>query len=172
MFYIHVIVEDPPKVLYERAVNIAHIIDTGTFEDLLLEVISNQFLDKHVLVFGREKKDDKWILLQDGLTDYFASEIWASEKYWAEIISEIFSLTSMIQKYAKHLQKSSQLTYNAHHSTTVVRTPNKYSKLLIILGVLNINSKYRKLEKILAKKDFYEFIEISEFLPTESIKHH
>ncbi|CAG8825436.1 15569_t:CDS:1, partial [Cetraspora pellucida] len=70
MFYIHIIVEDPPKVLYERVVNIAHIIDTGIFEDLLLEVASNQFLDKHVLVFGREKKDDKWILLQDGLTDY------------------------------------------------------------------------------------------------------
>ncbi|CAG8631466.1 36694_t:CDS:2, partial [Racocetra persica] len=63
-------VEDPPKVLYKRAVNIAHIIDTETFKDLLLEMASNQFLDKNVLVFGCEKKDDKWILLQDGLTDY------------------------------------------------------------------------------------------------------
>ncbi|CAG8851564.1 33223_t:CDS:1, partial [Racocetra persica] len=62
--------EDSSKVLYKRAVNIAHIIDTGTFENLLLEVASNQFLDKNVLVFGHEKKDDKWILLQDGLTDY------------------------------------------------------------------------------------------------------
>ncbi|CAG8688615.1 8639_t:CDS:1, partial [Racocetra fulgida] len=70
MFYIYIIIKDPPKVFYERAVNIAHIIDTGTFEDLLLEVVSNQFLDKHVHVFGYEKKNDKWILLQNGLTDY------------------------------------------------------------------------------------------------------
>ncbi|CAG8842592.1 4638_t:CDS:2, partial [Racocetra persica] len=63
------------------------------------------------------------------LIEHSASEIWASEKCLAEIISKIFSLA-------------------------IVRTPNKYSKLSIILGVLNINSKYRELEKILAEKDF------------------
>ncbi|CAG8441922.1 12579_t:CDS:2 [Dentiscutata heterogama] len=224
MFYIYVIVEDPPKVLYERAINIAYIIDTRTFEDLLLEIASNQFLDKHVLVFGCEKKNDKWILLQDGLTDYLqvlaqlnfkmvrflfesskiqeielsindanslatykvestynnfyftlhhkkeklsrlklieyckliecsASEIWASEKCWAEIISEIFSLASMMRKYAEHLQKSSQLTYNAHHSTTV--------EIKFIDKTLQINEatwaslrKYSKLMEFL--KSYYQ----------------
>ncbi|CAG8734512.1 22638_t:CDS:2, partial [Dentiscutata erythropus] len=274
MFYVHVIVEEPPKVLYESAVNITHIINTGTFKDLLFEIASNQFLERNVLVFGREKKDSNWILLQDGLTDYLQalvqlnfkmvkfllesithkrfclhllmqflrdrlynelidlfeekgvgwfsgiqdtkgkifiehlstkshyntfyftshhkkeklsqqtliehcklleysmSEIWASENCWDEIVPEAFSLTTAMRKYAEHLQKSAQLTYNARHSTTVVRTPNKDSKLIIIPGVLNINSKYKALEIFFIEKDLYEFIEISEFLPSERVEHH
>ncbi|CAG8635666.1 6423_t:CDS:2, partial [Racocetra persica] len=287
---------EPPKVLYEAAINIAHIIDVGTFKDLLFEVASDQFSKKHIQVFGHEKKKDKWTKLQDGLTDYLqalvqlnfkmvrflieldksqeiilpelqnaslvlmnntkqlyfpnklvrgnshdrlyndlidlfkekgggwsaglqntrskiflerlsnaiwyvdphikllrdrachlpslfqqlktykeeysASEIWASSKCWNEIIPKIFSFVTMMRKYAEHLQKSAQLTINSHNSTEVVRSPNKHSTLKIISGSLNINSKYKNLEENLAKKDVYDFIEISEFLPSEYSNHY
>ena len=78
----------------------------------------------------------------------------------------------MMRKYAEHLQKSSQLTNNAHYSTELVRTPSKHCKLKTILGSLKSNSKYEELEKNLAEKDLYEFIEISEFLPSECIERH
>ncbi|RIB15445.1 hypothetical protein C2G38_2192330 [Gigaspora rosea] len=183
MFYVHVIVEEPPNVLYETAVNIAHIINTGTFKDLLFEIGSDQFLERNVLVFGREKKDNANCVLMNNakrlylpkkltrensrdrlyneLIDLFEEKRvgWFSgiqdskgkifiehlssalcEKCWDEIVPEVFSLTIAMRKYAEHLQKSAQLTYNAHHSTTVVQ--------------------------------LYEFIEISEFLPSERIERH
>ncbi|CAG8842856.1 29318_t:CDS:2, partial [Gigaspora margarita] len=311
MFYIHVIVEEPPKILYEAAINIAHIVDNGTFKDLLFEIASNYFLERHILVFGREKKTDNWILLQDGLTDYLhaliqlnfkivrfllessniqetspvsldvnsvlmsnakqlhlpkkltrgnshdrlfnelidlfeekkvgwssgiqdsrgkifiehlSNAIWYINPYikllqnrayhmpslfkqlaiyksgstyntfyftshhkkekisqqklleYCKLLeystSEIWgNLTTMMREYVEHLEKSAQLTYNAHHSTTIVRTSNKYSKLTIITGVLNINPKYKALEMILTEKDLYEFIEILEFLPSENIEY-
>ncbi|CAG8838775.1 25748_t:CDS:1, partial [Racocetra persica] len=104
--------------------------------------------------------------------EYSASEIWASGSCWSEIIPEVFNLALMMRKYAEHLQKSSQLTNNAHYSTELVRTPSKHCKLKTILGSLKSNSKYEELEKNLAEKDLYEFIEISEFLPSECIERH
>ncbi|CAG8625565.1 13722_t:CDS:1, partial [Dentiscutata heterogama] len=120
----------------------------------------------------KEKLSQQKLLEYCKLLEYSASEIWASKKCWTEIISEVFSFTTMMRKYVEHLKKSAQLIYSAYHSTTIVRTPNKYSKLTIITRVLNINPKYKALEMILTEKDLYEFIKISEFLPSENIKHH
>ncbi|CAG8585335.1 14573_t:CDS:2, partial [Racocetra fulgida] len=81
-----------------------------------------------------------------------------------EIILEVFNLAAMMRKYAEHLQKSFQLTNNAHHSTELVRTPSKHCKLKIILSRLKVDSKYEELEKNLANRELYDFIKISEYL--------
>ncbi|CAG8723182.1 6321_t:CDS:1, partial [Dentiscutata heterogama] len=41
-------VEEPSKVLYEVAINVSHIIDNRTFNDLLFEIASNQFLERRI----------------------------------------------------------------------------------------------------------------------------
>ncbi|CAG8718023.1 11550_t:CDS:2, partial [Racocetra persica] len=68
--WLKTVIEEPSKVLFETAINIAHIVDIGTFSDLLFEIASNKFSDNRIYVFGREKKNDKWTKLQDGLDDY------------------------------------------------------------------------------------------------------
>ncbi|CAG8841595.1 22767_t:CDS:2, partial [Racocetra persica] len=65
--------------------------------------------------------------------EYSASEIWASGSCWSEIIPEVFNLALMMRKYTEHLQKSSQLTNNAHYSTELVHIPSKHCKLKTIL---------------------------------------
>ncbi|CAG8554000.1 16528_t:CDS:2 [Dentiscutata erythropus] len=220
MNYIHVIVEEPSKVLYEAAVNIAHIVNSGTFNDLLFEITNDQFLERNIQVFGREKKSDKWTMLQDRLDDYLqalvqldfkmvrfllesnelqesiqpelpdvnvllmsnAKQLYFPEKLtrgnnsskecWAQIIPEIFNFVAMMRKYADHLQKLSQLTNNSYNSTELVRMPSKNCSLKTILGSLNINSNYKELQKNLATKDPYSFIEIFEFLPSQCIERH
>ncbi|CAG8682077.1 1272_t:CDS:2, partial [Cetraspora pellucida] len=117
------------------------------------------YIDPHIKLLQNHAYHMSSLFKQLATYKSGASEIWASEKCWIEIIPKIFSFTTMMRKYVEHLKKSAQLTYSIHHSTTIVHTPNKYSKLTIIIGVLNINPNYKALEMILTKKDLYKFIE-------------
>src|SRR5689334_8155873 len=122
--------------------------------------------------YKKEKLSYQKLLEHCKSIEYSASETWVSGTNWTEIILEVFNLAAMIRKYAEHLQKSFQLTNNAHHSTELVCIPSKYCKLKIILGCLKVYSKYEELEKNLANRELYDFIEISEFFPSEYIERH
>ncbi|CAG8595048.1 11002_t:CDS:2, partial [Dentiscutata erythropus] len=83
------------------------------------------------------------------------NEIWASRKCWEKIIPEVFDFVAMMQKYAEHLQKSLQLTNNAHNSTKLVRISSKNCSFTIILGSSEINSNYIELKERFIEKELY-----------------
>lgn len=92
---------------------------------------------------------------------------WTSEIKWTDFILKVFELTSIIGKYAKYLQKVNNEANVCHINNLAARNPSQDLQVYTIKGVLEINVKYQELSDFLFDKNYYEFFDLEEYVPTD-----
>ncbi|CAG8823409.1 42512_t:CDS:2, partial [Gigaspora margarita] len=118
------------KVLYEAAINIAHIVNAGTFNNLLFEIMNDQFLERNIQVFD---KGEEWFAGSQNtkgklFLEHLSSAIWYADPYIKLLKSYSYDMPTLFLQLPVYKSNSIYNTFyfKSHHKKERL----SYQKLL------------------------------------------
>jgi hypothetical protein len=100
------------------------------------------------------------------------SQPWASNDTWDQVVAAIFSLIGILKKYAQYLNEATTIMTKHHHSDESAHSPENNCTMYRIAACKhdNLKDKYRQLNNFLFEKQFYEYVNIQQYLPNDVMK--
>jgi hypothetical protein len=153
-----------------------------TERSLVLEELFNELdqyqKDQHYNDYYFTGKHAKYNLMHDKLEKLASSlelsiaQPWAANEKWANIIEEVFIVTSSMQKYACNLEQINKSMIQIHSSNIPARQPANDLKVYTIDSCRKIIAQYQQLQDHLSNMADYTEIDLESFLPKDAMQRH